>query len=77
MVQISKATQLSWRRFLASDAGIEGMLAMREAAPNINKGQPHEICFDAGIATGYSLYADKLYSYIANPPKQEESAENL
>ena len=76
MATISKATQISWRRFLSSDAGMEGMMYLRDTAPTIQKGQPHEICFDAGVATGWGKVIDKIYESVANPPQPEQNLEN-
>lgn len=75
-VELKKITNLRWRAFLGTDAGIEGMLFLREQVPTIIKGQPHEIQFDAGFTMGYLKCLDTISEIIANEVVKDSDVEN-
>jgi hypothetical protein len=60
MTELEPATQVQWRRFLSSDAGIKGMLYLRQMTPGITKGAPHEMHHDGGVNQGYTRCLDKI-----------------
>jgi hypothetical protein len=70
-MELSKATQLAWRRFLASQAGLEGMLYLREHIPSIIKSDPHSMVFDGGIIVGYNKCLDNMTDVIGAEPQRE------
>ncbi len=76
MTEIKKVSQLAWRRFLQSEAGVEGLLFLREKTPVIRKGLPHEIQFDAGRATGYAEAIETISEIIAAEPQKQVDASN-
>lgn len=64
-MELKKVTSLAWRRFLSSEAGIEGMLYLRENTPKIGRGAPHEIQYDAGVNQGYVMCLDTIPQVLA------------
>ena len=76
MTELSRATQLAWRKFLISDAGVEGMLFLREKTPSVSKGESHAIAFDAGRVDGYKAAVDTISEIIAVRQQKEEVADN-
>lgn len=74
--EITKSTQLAWRKFLQSEAGVEGMLFLREKTPSVSKGESHAIAFDAGRVDGYKLACDTISEIIAIRQQKEEVADN-
>lgn len=73
---LKEIVKVNWRRFLASDAGVEGMLFLREEAPIVVKGPPHEVQFDAGYSMGYIHALDVLSKFVAEEPKRDVDIEN-
>lgn len=71
--ELKKVTQLSWRRFLQTAEGIEGMLFLREQTPNIPKGQPHEVQYDAGKVEGFRFALDAIQDMIASQEKPQSN----
>lgn len=76
MTQIKKVTQLAWRKLLLSDAGIEGMLVLREQTPGVSIGDSHNIIFQAGKAEGYKLALETIQNLIAAEDTKPEDLEN-
>lgn len=76
MTELKKITQLSWRKHLLSDAGVEGMLYLRERQPAINKGPADEMIFEAGKVEGYKEALDRISEIIAAEQKKEQSVDN-
>lgn len=76
MTDPKKVTKLSWRRFLQTDAGMEGMLFLRERVPSISKGQPHEVQFDAGRSEGYKQCLDTIMALLSVEETKEVDASN-
>jgi len=76
MESVKKSTHVSWRRFLITPEGIEGMLYLRERTPNIVKGDANEIIFGAGVVEGYRRALDTLSEIIAAETKPEDRADN-
>lgn len=74
--ELSRSTQLSWRKFLLTEAGVEGMLFLREKTPSVSKGESHAIAFDAGRVDGYKLGIDTISEIIAIRQQKEEVADN-
>lgn len=76
MTEITRGITLQWRRFLQSEAGMAGMLYLREKIPHITKGLPHEVQYDAGYAQGYIKALDQISEILAVKPEKEENIEN-
>ncbi len=76
MVELKRVTQLAWRRFLASDAGVEGMLYLREMSPTIQSDQPHQIIFGAGKVEQHRLTLDMIRDIVGKEQVKEENLEN-
>ncbi len=74
-MEISKTTQLAWRRFLATEAGQEGLLALLGGEPLPTKSEVHNIVFDAGRVVGYREATNKIKEII-NIAEKEKSADN-
>lgn len=74
--ELRKVTQLAWRKHLLSEAGIEGMLVLRERTPVVGRGESHNIIFDAGVVEGYRRALDSIDAIIAAEPQKPESLEN-
>jgi hypothetical protein len=77
MIEVKRTTQLSWRKFLATEAGIEAMLYLRENIPNVAKSDAHGIAFDAGKAQGWKDCLNAISELIAAPEEKPERLENL
>lgn len=75
-MELKKVTQLSWRRFLLSDAGTEGMLYLRERAPSIQSGTSEEIIFGAGRAQGFRDALDAIANVIGVEPRETQDPSN-
>lgn len=75
-MELPKAIRLSWRRFVSTDAGKEGLLALRENSPSITRGDQHQMIFDAGRVEGYKQALDAIYSILAVREEKEENLEN-
>jgi hypothetical protein len=71
MIELRKVVTLAWRKFLAGEAGIEGMLFLREKTPSIVRGDQHQMIFDAGRVEGYKQAIDTISELLA--VKQEET----
>jgi len=76
MTQIKKVTQLAWRKLLLSEAGIEGMLVLREMTPGVSVGDSHNIIFQAGKAEGYRMALETIHNFIAAEESKPEDIEN-
>lgn len=76
MTELDKATTLAWRKFLLTDAGVQGMLFLRERVPSIGKGDSNAIVFDAGVVEGYKKAVDTMSEIIALQEKKEQNLEN-
>jgi hypothetical protein len=76
MTQLKKVTQLAWRKLLLSEAGIEGMLVLREQAPGVSVGDSHNIIFQAGKSEGYRQALETIQNLIAAEPTKPEDLEN-
>lgn len=71
MIELRKVVTLAWRKHMASEAGIEGMLFLREKSPTIVRGDQHQMIFDAGMVEGYRKALDTISEILA--VKQEET----
>lgn len=76
MIELTKSTTLAWRRHIASDAGTEGMLFLRERVPTINKGEQHQMIFDAGRVEGYKQAIDTISEILVLVKTQETDPSN-
>lgn len=65
MIELKKISSLKWRQFLATDAGMEGMLYMRERTPSVIGGDSTQIIFEAGKSEGYKFALDRISEVIA------------
>jgi len=84
VTELNRAVQLKWRQHLASEAGLVGMLFLREHTPTVSKlsiggiqSQQHDIVFDAGRVEGYRQALDTIENMIAvNDAAKEPDLEN-
>jgi len=74
--ELTKPTQLSWRKFLLSEAGREGMLILREKAPSVHKSTADEMIFEAGRAQGYRDCLDQISEVIGIEPIKDINPSN-
>lgn len=74
--EVTKVTQLGWRRFMLSEAGVVGMLYLREKVPSIGKGEPHAMHFDAGFNQGYIKCLDTISEMLAADKPKEQRLDN-
>lgn len=74
--ELKKITTLRWRAHIASDAGIEGMLFLRERTPSVQKGPADEMIFDAGKVEGYKMAIDMISEILAVEPVKDVNASN-
>jgi hypothetical protein len=73
--ELRKVVKLAWRKWLMSEAGIEGMLVLRESCPTVSgTGDSHQIIFQAGVAEGHKRALDSIHNLIAT---EEIKVENL
>lgn len=77
MSDVKKITQIAWDKFLRSDAGIEGMLVLRERTPSVHKGESHDIIFEAGVVEGYRRAIDAITHIISVEQPKNEELENI
>ncbi len=75
MVELTKVTSLSWRRFLSTQAGQQGLAWWREKSPPIQSGQPHEIIFSAGKVEGFKEALNLVTEVIGGEIEKEEKIE--
>ena len=61
---------------MQTEAGVEGMLFLRERTPSISKGDADGIIFDAGKVEGYKNAVDTISEIIAVRQQKEEKVEN-
>jgi hypothetical protein len=76
MIDLKKITTLQWRKHLASDAGMEGMLYLRERIPSVHKGTADEMIFEAGKVEGYKMAVDTISELIAMEQPKDQNASN-
>lgn len=75
--ELRKVTQLSWRKLITSEHGVEGMLVLKERAPKVaSSGEAHSIIFNAGVAQGYSLALEEIYNLLSPDSKTDIDYEN-
>jgi hypothetical protein len=74
--ELNRTTNLAWRRFLLTDAGIQGMLYLRECAPSIGRGEASGMIFDAGRSQGFNDCLNKISEVIAADVPKNENLEN-
>lgn len=77
MTELKKITKLSWRKFLFTDYGVEGMLYLRENIPSVQVGEANSMIFQAGKAEGYKQALDMISEVISLDEIKEQPAENL
>lgn len=78
MTELKRTTNLSWRRHLLTEPGIEGMLYLRERTPVIVKGDADAtgIIFDAGRTQGWKDCLDAIADIISVVETKEVNYEN-
>jgi hypothetical protein len=65
---LDKASKLAWRKFLASDAGKDGLLYLSFKIPPIRAGDANAIVFSAGKVEGFR---DAIYTITKEITKLE------
>ena len=73
-MELQKADRLAWRRFISTSSGTDGLLALRENTPSIQRGDQYQMIYDAGRVEGYKQALDAINSILA---VREEKVENL
>lgn len=76
MTELRKITKLSWRKFLDTEYGREGMLYLRERIPSVQASDPTSIIFNAGRAEGYKVALDMISEVISLEEQKETNIEN-
>lgn len=76
MTDLTRTTQLSWRRFMMTAEGQQGMLILREKIPDIRKGTSEEIIFSAGVNQGFRQCLDTISEMIAAEITKTDNLEN-
>ncbi len=76
MTELTKSQQLAWRRFLATEPGILGMLWLRERTPTIVTGDSTAIIFQAGLNQGYVVGLNAISELLAQEPEKTNNYEN-
>lgn len=76
MVDLKRITTLQWRKHLASDAGVEGMLYLREKEPSITRGDQFQMIFDAGRVEGYKQAINTISELLTLEVQKEINPEN-
>lgn len=76
MTNLRKITRMSWRKFLSTEFGQEGMLYLRERIPNVSVSDANSMIFQAGKAEGYKEAINMISEVISIQEKPEESLEN-
>ncbi len=77
MLKLSKHTQLSWGKFLSTEAGKDGIAYLRERTPTIIKApNPHEMVFDSGKAAGWTSCVEEFLKMIEKDFEKNIDAEN-
>jgi hypothetical protein len=76
MTDLDKATTLAWRRHIASAAGSQGMLFLRERVPSIQKGDQHQMIFDAGRVEGFKQAIDTISELLILKQQNEVDPSN-
>jgi hypothetical protein len=66
---------MAWRKHLGSEAGVAGMLFLRESTPSVIPGQG-ELAFQAGLVEGWRRCLDNIPNVIAEPQKEPVEIEN-
>lgn len=76
-MDVEKIVSLTWRKFLSTDAGVKGMLVLRECEPRILKSSsPEEMIYDAGRNEGYRECLRTITDLIALEQVKEQKADN-
>ena len=75
-MELEKSDQIAWRKFLATDAGREGLLFLHEGVPGVARGDGTQIIFDAGRIEGYRECLRKITEVIAIQQVNEPRIEN-
>lgn len=56
-----KKTIMAWQKFLETEAGLKGLLYLREGAPSIGRSpESHLMNFDAGRVQGFNEFANRI-----------------
>jgi hypothetical protein len=76
VVELTRADNIAWRRFLATQSGINGMLSLRERIPSVTKFDQSGIIFDAGRTQGYKEALDAISEVIGVVEEKQQELEN-
>lgn len=75
-IELTKADQLLWRRFLQTEAGMKGMLLLNQTAPEVASSTEAAIILEAGVSKGYKLALSKINDIIAARSEKEVDPSN-
>lgn len=75
-MELTKIIQISWGRFLQTDAGKDGLLFLHQQRPGISKGLPHEVQFDAGFTEGYRKCLENIVEMTHVETTSDRKEEN-
>lgn len=74
--ELKRVTNVSWRKFLATEPGMEGMLYLREKIPSIQRGTSDSIIFDAGRTQGFKDCLDTISELLGTVEVPNVDLEN-
>lgn len=75
-MEVTKATKLHLRKFIATAEGASVLEYLKDCAPTIGKGEPHAMIFDAGYASGYAKAISNIMNLLEIKEKAEADYEN-
>ncbi len=76
MAKLDKVYQLSWRKFLSTEAGQAGILFWKSKLPVPFAGDPDIMIFHAGVTAGYVQALDLMTDVIGAEPEKNLYSEN-
>lgn len=76
MTELTPAITKSWRKFLLTEEGRDGMLFLREKTPGVSVGDSHNIIFQAGRAEGFKSAVDTISEILTMPATKDIKIEN-
>jgi hypothetical protein len=69
-MELDRLTQLSWKKFLSTEAGQRGLAFLRYKAPGIQKGDSHHMIYDGGVNQGYAKCLDRINEITEDQQKE-------
>ncbi len=73
---LERSTILAWRKLLASEEGLAGVLYLRESEPSIQKGPAESMIHDGGAIEGYKLCLERMKDLITLDTARDVKIEN-